>query len=178
MHAILADIDVLKELFDEMDPTAVTAARASVCAKRRGRRIARGALAVPPAPSNRLRDPLGDENWDSDDVDPYRVFLRLLSTSNRLVTTINRGQDYTQSALNGRLRAAPNSHTLECLLHDTVRIMRPLAPPSRRIVVHPMVISPQCPLVPWAIFDGPWIMDSLLCLLDNAFCYGTEVRGG
>ena len=104
MHAILADIDVLKELFDEMDPTAVTAARASVCAKRRGRRIARGALAVPPAPSNRLRDPLGDENWDSDDVDPYRVFLRLLSTSNRLISAVNRGQDYVQVAVDGHLK--------------------------------------------------------------------------
>ena len=81
-------------------------------------------------------------------------------------------------APDGHLKPVSKSSQLECLLHDAVRIMRPLAPPSRRIVVHPMVISPQCPLVPWAIYDGQWVMESVLCLLDNAFCYGTEVRRG
>ena len=82
-------------------------------------------------------------------------------------------------ALDGKLKTASNSFQLECLLHDAVRIMRPLAPPGRRIILHPLVISPQCPLVPWAIMDGQWVMENLLCLLDNAFCYGIEVyRGG
>ena len=98
------DVDTLKELFDEMDPAAIAAARHRVCAKRRAARAARGVPVSPPAPLNRLLDPLGDENWDSDDVDPSRVFLRLLSASSLLISTVNRGQDYARSALDGKLK--------------------------------------------------------------------------
>ena len=165
LHSVQADSETLQELFDEMDPAAVDAARARVRAKRRAARNPRAAAAA------------ASSGIDDDDIDPAAVLARLAGTAHLLLIAIHRGRDWVQAATDdGKLTPILRSCELQAVVNDAVRVMRPLAPPGRRVVLHPTTVSLRCALVPWVITDGHGLLESLLCLMSNALSYSTEVR--
>ena len=167
LHAFQADTATLEELFDEIDPAAMAAARARVRAKRRAARGASADLA-----SADDRD--ANDDGDDDDIDPPAVFSTMWATSKMLIATVNRGQDYAQAAIDVKLTPINGSVKLATVLDAAACCMRAIAPPGRRLVLHPVTADTSVTFCPWVLTDGQWLLENLMCYIDNALCYSAN----